>query len=188
MSVLRTVGEGEAEREVARFYEEDREDLGYVPQYTRVMALAPAALAAFEELAGAIAGRLGKRRYELATLAAARAIGSSHCLLAHGRKSLRLFPEEQLIRIARDYRDAGLSPAEVALMDYAERLSRDASVMGDADVLRLREHGFTDPEIVDIALAASLRNYYSRALLALGTEVDVPRELSPELQDALLGR
>lgn len=186
MSILTTVSEEEASGEVARFYEEDREDLGYVPGYTRAMALNPAALGAFEQLAGAIARSLGKRNYELVTLAAARAIGSPHCLLAHARKSLSLFPEGDLVRIARDYRDAGLSAADVAMMEFAEKLSGDAAAMTDEDSRRLREHGFTDRQIVDIALAASLRNYYSRALLALRVEVQVPPGISAELQDALL--
>ncbi len=37
----------------------------------------------------AVVADLGFRRYELVTLAAARAIGSESCLLAHGRKSLK---------------------------------------------------------------------------------------------------
>ena len=70
-------------------------------------------------------------------------------------------------------------------MLLAAKLSRDSASMTDADSLRLREVGFTDREIVDIALAASVRNYFSRALHALAVEVDVPPGLSPSIQDAL---
>jgi alkylhydroperoxidase family enzyme len=97
-----------------------------------------------------------------------------------------LFGEDQLVRIALDYHDAGLSQAEVTMMEFAERVSRDASSMTDADSLRLRSVGFSDRDIVDIALAAAARNYYSRAIQALATPVDELPGLSERLRDALL--
>jgi alkylhydroperoxidase family enzyme len=71
-------------------------------------------------------------------------------------------------------------------MDYAVKLSTDAAAMDDDDTRRLRDAGFSDREIADITLAAAARNYFSRALLALAVELDVPPGVSPELQDALL--
>ena len=120
----------------AQLYEEDLEDLGYVPAHTRVMATNPDAVRAYEALIGAISSGLGARRYELVTLAAAKAIGYSACRLAHGRKSLSLFDEDQLERIARDHHDAGLSHAEVELMDFAAKLSADGSASMTDDVGR----------------------------------------------------
>jgi alkylhydroperoxidase family enzyme len=70
-------------------------------------------------------------------------------------------------------------------MDFAAKLSCDSASMTDADSQRLRDVGFTDREIVDIALAASLRNYFSRALHALAVDVDVPPGLTPRLTAAL---
>jgi hypothetical protein len=58
--------------------------------------------------------------------------------------------------------------------------------MTTADGLRLREHGFSDKEIMDITLAAAARNYLSRSVLALGVELDRPPTLTSALQDALL--
>lgn len=173
---------------VADLYAAEIADLGYVASHTRMMAVNPEALRAYQQLVGTIVSQLGMRRYELATLAAAGAIGSQSCLYAHGRKSLKLFDDDQLERIARDYHAAHLSEADVALMDFAAKLSRDSASMTDADSLRLREVGFTDREIVDIALAASVRNYFSRALHALAVEVDVPPGLRPSLQDALTAK
>jgi hypothetical protein len=72
------------------------------------------------------------------------------------------------------------------MMDYAVKLSTDAAAMTDADAKRLREAGFSDREIVDITTAAAARNYFSRALLAMGVDLDVPEDMSEELQSALL--
>lgn len=184
--ILRTAADDEAEGLVAELYAEDRAALGYVPSHTRAMAINPEAQRAFEHLAGAIAGGMDKRRYELVTLAAARAIRSGSCLLAHGLKSLRYIDEDELVAIAEDYHRAGLDETEVAIMEFAERVSGDSASMTDADTQRLRDLGLTDREIHDVALAAAMRNFYSRALQALAVEVDVPPALPVPLRDALL--
>ncbi|ANF31137.1 carboxymuconolactone decarboxylase [Leifsonia xyli] len=186
MSVIRTPEPSEATGEVAALYAEDIEDLGYVPDYTRVMAVNPEAVRAFENLVRAIVSQLGKRRYELVTLAAAQALRSQHCRLAHGRKTLTIMDEDELVRIASDHHDADLSEAEVAMMDYAARVATDSASLTDDDTLRLRELGYTDREIVDITLAAAARSYYSRSIQALGAGVEVPPGLSDRLRDALL--
>ncbi len=186
MSILRTAGDDEVTGLAAEQYAADRKAIGYVPSHTRVMSLNPEAVAAFENLIRAIVPSLGLRRYELVTLAAAGALRSKACRLAHGRKSLKAIDEEELIAIAADFRTAGLTEAEVAMMEFAERMCGDSSSMTDADSARLRELGFSDREILDITLAASARNYYSRALHALAVEVDEPPGLSAQLREALL--
>jgi uncharacterized peroxidase-related enzyme len=186
MSIVRTVPEDEATGLVTELYAEEIEAQGYVPSHTRVMALNPEAERAWEALIRTIALPLGKRRYELVTLAAARALRSRHCLLAHGQRTRALLSDEQLARLAADYRDADLSAAEVAMMAFAEKVSTEADTMTDEDSLRLREAGFTDREIVDITLAAAARNYYSRAIQALAVDVDVPPELPEPLKASLL--
>jgi uncharacterized peroxidase-related enzyme len=172
---------------VAEMYDGDLRGDGFVFAHTRAMAVNPEAHQAFEDLIHAIVPSIGVRTYELATLGAARAIGSEHCLLAHGRKSLRagLLDEDQLTRLARDGADADLDPQDLAVVAYAEKLSTDAAAMTDADTERLREVGFTDRQIVDITLAAAVRNYFSRALQALAVPVDDVPGLTPSLVAAL---
>jgi len=163
----------------------DVSDQGFVSTHTRVLSANEEAYAAWDTLSAAIAASMGARRYELATLAAALGARSAHCRLAHGRKSLDLFGRDRLLAIARDYRNAGLSPAEVAMMEFAEKVSTAAASMTEADSAGLREAGFDDREIVDIALAAAARNFYSRAIQSLAIERD-PVDLDDELTEALL--
>ncbi|SFS08441.1 uncharacterized peroxidase-related enzyme [Microbacterium sp. cf046] len=172
----------------ADMYENDIRDDGFVFSHTRVMAINPEAHQAFENLIRAIVPSIGVRTYELATLGAARGIPSPHCLLAHGRKTLRAeaLDEDQLELVALDYETAGLDEADVAVMRFAEKLSTDPAAMTDADSQALRENGFTDRQIVDIALAAGARNYFSRALQALAVPVEDVPGLSPRLAEALL--
>ncbi|MEO8262132.1 MAG: peroxidase-related enzyme [Pseudolysinimonas sp.] len=188
MSIIHTVPEDEATGDVAALYDEDREQLGYVPTHSRMMAMNPAAQRGFEAITAAVSARLGVRLYRLVTLAAAEALKSDPCLLAHGNMARAILDDDQIIAVAHDYHEAGLSDAEVAMMDFAVKVCGDSAGMTDADALVLREHGFSDEQIVDIALAASVRNYYSRALHALGVEPDVPPALPAPVRDALLAR
>lgn len=187
MSIIQTVPEDEATGEVAALYEDDIAIFGYVSEHAKVMALNPAAANAFDALTGAISRSLGVRNYRLVTLAAAGALDSQPCLLAHGLFARKLFDDAQLERIGRDFHDADLTAAEVAMMDFAVKVCTDAAGMTDADSLVLREHGFTDGQIVDIALAAGARNHYSCVLSALGVVDIVPPGMPDELRSALLG-
>lgn len=186
MGILHVTDEAEAVGPIAAAYAADREALGYVPSHSKVLAMNPEAFDAWKALQSAIAGSMGMRRYELVTLAAALGLGSRHCRLAHGNKALKYIDEQELLRIAADYRSAGLQEAEVAMMDFAIKLSTDSAAMDASDGLHLRELGFSDREILDITLAAAARNYLSRTLQALDVEVDVPPRLSEEMRGALL--
>ena len=126
------------------------------------------------------------RRYELATLAAARRLRSSYCCLAHGAVLLERF-DEPLLEIALDHRAAGLDEVDVAVMDLAERVVDDATSIGDADLQRLRDLGLSDTEIMDVVLAAAARCFFSKTLDSLGVLPDASyRRLAPELRDALV--
>ena len=84
MTYIQTPAEAQAQGDVAQLYEADRADFGYVPNYTKVFALRPDVYKAWGQLNKTIRAGMDHRRYELATLAAARRLGSSYCALAHG--------------------------------------------------------------------------------------------------------
>ena len=96
------------------------------------------------------------------------------------------FSAEQLIAIANDYHTAGLEPAEEAMMSFAEKVILDQHNITQQDVDVLRNHGFSDEEILDIVLAASARSFYTKVLDSLDAEPDEAyMELEPELRAAL---
>lgn len=174
---------------VAQMYEDDLAADGYVHSYTAAMALNPEAHDAFVALVRAVVPSIGARVYEAVTLGAARAIGSAHCLVAHGRKSMTagVVDEAGLRAFAADD-DSAFTDAEQAVIRFAERLSTSPQEMTDADTEALRAHGFTDRQIVDVTLAAGLRNHYSRSLMALAVPLDDDPLIAPELAAALRHR
>ena len=152
----------------------------------RAFAARPEVFAAWQQLNGAIKAGMDLRRYELATLAAARRLRSSYCSLMHGR-ILRDQFGAPVADIARDRRSAPLDAVDVAVMDLAERVVDDATSIGDADLRPLRELGLSETEIMDVVLAAAARCFFSKALDALGVLPDAGyRELEPELREALV--
>jgi alkylhydroperoxidase family enzyme len=154
--------------------------------YERAFAERPEVYDAWVQLNGAIKAGMDLRRYELATLAAARRLRSSYCSLAHGKVLLERF-EEPVLEIALDHRAAGLDEVDVAVMDLAERVVDDATSIGDADLHRLRELGLSETEIMDVVLAATARCFFSKTLDALGVRPDASfRELEPDLREVLV--
>jgi alkylhydroperoxidase family enzyme len=154
--------------------------------WERAFAERPEVLAAWAGLNGAIKGGMDLRRYELATLAAARRLRSSYCCLAHGTLLMERFGEP-LLEIALDHRAAGLDEVDVAVMDLAERVVDDAASMGADELRRLRELGLSETEIMDVILAAAARCFFSKTLDGLGVLADASfLELDPELREVLV--
>ncbi|HEY6031777.1 MAG TPA: hypothetical protein VIU44_14490 [Gaiellaceae bacterium] len=154
--------------------------------YELAFAQRPEVYAAWQQLNGAIKAGMELRRYELATLAAARRLRSSYCCLAHGSVLIERFGEP-VREIALDHRDAGLDEVDVAVMDLAEKVVDDATAIYDADLQPLRDLGLSEAEIMDVVLAAAARCFFSKTLDALGVRPDASyAELAPELREALV--
>jgi uncharacterized peroxidase-related enzyme len=187
--IITPPAQDDATGHAAEMYEDDLADDGFVHTYTAAMALNPEAHEAFMALVRAVVPSIGIRVYEAATLGAARGIGSAHCLIAHGRKSLKagVIDEAGLRAFAEDD-DSGFDGAEQAVIRYAEKLSTAPATMSDADSEELRTLGFSDRQILDITLAAGLRNHFSRSLLALSVPLDDDALLDPTVATALRRR
>lgn len=138
------------------------------------------------QLNTAIKAGMDLRRYELATLAAARRLRSSYCSLAHGKVLIEQFGEP-VLQIATDRSAAGLDDIDLAVMDLAERVVDDATSIDDADLQRLRDLGLSDEEIMDVVLTAAVRSFWTKTLDALGVQPDASySELEPELREVLV--
>lgn len=159
--------------ESRRLYQADAERLGHVANYTRLFAHRPEVLAAWAELNGAIKRRMDPRRYELVTVAAARELRSSYCVLAHSRVLRDLGVGEDALReLASGALPEGLDPVDAAIVAFAAKAARDAAGITEADVASLRQHGLDDGEILDVALAVGARGFFSTVLDATGTRAD----------------
>ena len=76
-----------------------------------------------------------------------------------------------------DYREAALSAEDRALCDYAVKLTVSPGEMGDRDVVRLRELGFSDAAITIATQVVGYFNYINRIADGLGVEPEGWMEL-----------
>jgi alkylhydroperoxidase family enzyme len=77
-----------------------------------------------------------------------------------------------MLAVAADPSGANLDATDRAVVDFATLVARDASSITASDVQQLRDQGLSDPEIVDIVLAAAARGFFTKVLDALGVQAD----------------
>jgi uncharacterized peroxidase-related enzyme len=173
--------------DVAAAYERDRGALGYVANYTKIFARRPAVYEAWRGLNGAIKASMDPRRYELATVAAARRLRSSYCSLAHGKVLVEQFDgADDLRAVVVGSADGGLDPVDAGVVRLAGKVAGGAADMTEQDFSELRGLGLDDDEILDIVLAAAARCFFSTVLDGTGAEPDAAyRSLDPQLRDSL---
>lgn len=191
MAFIRTVSEEQADNLVQGLYQTGRNSLGYVPNYMKAFSIHPEVYDAWTKLLGAIRSKMRLRRYELVTFATAMALECTYCTLAHGAVLHKnFFNVDQLVAIVKDFRNAGLSAEEVALMSFAQKISKKANQINESDMDELRGFGFSDEEILDVVLVCTARNFFSKTLDSLGViPDDVYKDLEPELIKVLsIGR
>jgi alkylhydroperoxidase family enzyme len=82
------------------------------------------------------------------------------------------FSPEEITKIVKDFRNAGLAEEEVAIMTFAQKVVTDAHEIQPDDLEILRAYGLKDQEIFDIILAASARSFFALALDASGAQPD----------------
>lgn len=64
--------------------------------------------------------------------------------------------------------DAGLSPAERALLDYVTKVTEAAYRTTNEDVQNLRDHGWTEPQIAEAVYITAMFAFFNRVADAFG--------------------
>jgi uncharacterized peroxidase-related enzyme len=88
----------------------------------------------------------------------------------HGDLRSEVGSEELALAVQEDYRTAGLDEREVALLDYAVKLTMAPSGMAAGDIERLRRFRYTDEQIVDAVHCIGYFNFINRVLDGLGVD------------------
>lgn len=88
--------------------------------------------------------------------------------------------EDAARQIQYDYRQAGLTPEDQALCDYAIKLTVNPQEMSNQDVVRLQQLGFTDEQIAVAAQVIGYFNYVNRIADGLGVDLEDRMTMSVE--------
>jgi len=186
MPFIETTKPENANGTVADMYERQQAAWGYVPNYAKVFCHRPEVMARWGRLLAEIKRPMDKRTFELATFVAAQELNNRACTLAHGKALREFFTDEQIVAIAVNKFGDTLTDAEAALVRFARQVAKDASRVTSGQVQALKQFGYSDAEIFDIATTAAGRAFFTKVLDALGVEADAPfRALEPEFREPL---
>ena len=136
-----------------------QEKSGFIPNVFLMLAYRPEEFRAFMAYHDALMdkeGGLSKAEREMIVVAVSAANQCQYCVVAHGA-ILRIRARNPLIadQVAANYRKADVTPRQRAMLDFAMKLSARAHEVDEADSALLRDHGFNEDEIWDIAAIAA---------------------------------
>ena len=158
--------------EVQTLFATLNEKLGFVPNVFRAFAWRGRRFdlwrAHFEDLMQPSPG-LGKAEREMISVVVSMQNQCLYCLVAHGF-AVRALTKDPVLgdRITFDYGRAGLEDRQVAMLDYAVKITLEPHTCEEADIEDLREFGFSAEDIWDIAEIAAMFNFTNRLASATG--------------------
>ena len=172
MSYIETVPLEEATGEVREMYERQQGAWGYVPNYAKSFSHRPGVMERWGKLLAELQRPWDKRRLEMITFSAAHELRHTSCSLAHGNMLSPFFSNDEICAIADQQPVETVTAAEQEMMRFARQVARDASTVDAAAVERLKDHGFSDAEVFDIAAVAAGRAFFTKVLDAVGSFPD----------------
>jgi uncharacterized peroxidase-related enzyme len=169
---LRVPAEDELPEEVLELWRPSLERLGFVPNVLRLFALRPSHLLAwnahYEEAMKGDSG-LTKAEREMIAVVVSVANRCDYCTVAHSAALRKLTKDPALAdAIAADHAAAPVERRVKAMLDYALKLTLRPAEMEESDVLALREAGWRDEDVMDIAEVTGLFNASNRMASGLG--------------------
>jgi uncharacterized peroxidase-related enzyme len=144
---------------------------GFVPNVFLKLARRPAEFRAFVAYHDALMlkdGSLTKGDREMIVVATSSAHHCLYCVVAHGAL-LRIYEKKPLVadQVAVNYRKADITDRQRAMLDFAMKVSVASDTVSEADYAPLRQHGFDDEDIWDIAAIAAFFAMSNRLANAL---------------------
>ncbi len=186
MPFIEIIPESEVDDDVRAMYERQQAHYGYVPNYAQVFCYRPEIMRLWAQLQSGIRRYTDKRRFELITFVAANTLRSTLCSLAHGKALTEFFSAKDVQAIAKGESPPSLTAAEAQMISFGRKVARDASSVTSTDVAQLKQHGFSDAEVFDIAATAAARAFFSKLVESLGVEAEAPfRSMDKEFRSAL---
>jgi uncharacterized peroxidase-related enzyme len=169
---LRVPSREELPGEVLDLWAPSLERLGFIPNVLRLFALRPSHLIAwtahYDEL---MKGESGLTRAEREMIAVVVSVANdcAYCIAAHSAALRKLTGDPTLAdQIAADHRTAGIAGRMKAALDYSLKLTRSPQLMVEADTQELRDGGWSDENVMDIAEVAAMFNFSNRLASGLG--------------------
>jgi uncharacterized peroxidase-related enzyme len=156
---------------MATYFQKCRDKIGFVPNvltaYAHDMPKLEAFAAFYNDLMLAPSG-LSKLEREMIAVVVSSENHCFYCLTAHGAAVRQLGQDPELGELmVMNYRAADLPPRQRAMLDFSVKVTRASHEIGEKDRQALRNEGFSDRDIWDIAAVASFFNMSNRMASAV---------------------
>ena len=149
-----------------KYFDICQEKLGMVPNVLRSYAFDIAKLNAFTAMYNDLMlgdSGLSKLEREMIAVVVSSINKCFYCLVAHGAAVRQLSGDPKLGEMmVMNYKVAPLDPRQRAMLDYAAKLTRASADVEEDDRVALRDVGFSDRDIFDIASVAGFFNMTNR--------------------------
>ena len=147
------------------------EKLGMIPNVLAAYAFDEGKLNAFTAMYNDLMlgdSSLSKLEREMIAVAVSAVNRCFYCLTAHGQAVRALSGDPKLGEmLVMNYRVADLDPRQRAMLDFAVLMTENSYKIEEADRQALRDVGFSDRDIFDIAAVASFFNMTNRMASAI---------------------
>ena len=162
-----------ASPEVKEIYEQKLK--GKPGNIQKALAHRPEMLKNFLSFYASVGRSLERKLYELVYIRVSLINQCHYCLQHHLNSSKRagLTPEDWVALKQGNY--SRFSEKEQVALGFAEKLTRSPYTVNDQDFVVLKRH-FSDAEIVDLDMLASLANLTNRFTDPMGLAVEFPEE------------
>lgn len=161
-----------------KFFDVCREKLGLVPNVLTAYAFDTAKLDSFSAMYNDLMlgdSGLSKLEREMIAVTVSAVNRCYYCLVAHGQAVRALSGDPELGEmLVMNYRTAPLDVRQRAMLDFAVLMTESSAKIEEADRQHLRDNGFSDRDIWDIAAVAGFFNMSSR--MASATDIRPNRE------------
>ena len=148
--------------------------IGSVPNLFRIISTSPAALEGYLGFNGALAkGKLPAATRERIALAVAQINGCGYCLAAHTQFGKTLAKLDSTEVAANRHGTSTDARAAVAVR-FAANIARSRGAVSAADVIAVRDAGYSDAEIVEIIAHVALNTLTNYINEVLATDIDFP--------------
>lgn len=154
-----------------KYFDICQEKLGLVPNVLRAHAFDIDKLNTFSALYNNLMladSGLSKLEREMIAVVVSSVNRCFYCLTAHGQ-AVRALSGDPILgeALVMNYRVADLTPKQRAMLDYVVMMTEASHRIEEADRQRLRDHGFSDRDIWDIANVAGFYNMTNRVASAI---------------------
>lgn len=153
-----------------KYFDVCQEKLGMVPNVLQAYAFDIDKLNAFTGMYNDLMladSALSKLEREMIAVAVSSVNKCYYCLVAHGAAVREMSGDPQLGEaLVMNYRVAKITAKQRAMLDFAVKLTEASAKVEEADRQALRDAGFTDRDIFDIASVAGFFNMTNRVASA----------------------